>query len=445
MSAADPAPVIGIVRRRAPAVAAVIAVVAAVIGLAVADPFASGTSRASLDNAAPTATRLIRRGDLSSQTDVSGALGYADSSTISVPSGTTLALLQQAQQPADSAAAAVAQDERALVQARAARGAAALQSVTAATEKLHADERLLASASDALAQARSSASAFGDNAVYTMLPAAGHVVTRGRALYAVEDRPVLLLYGATPTWRAFVPSMTAGHDVAELNANLRALGYGDPSGDAFTSETEAAIARLQTAHGLPVTGRLLLGSVVFERGAVRITGVTPTVGANVQPGPVLMVTSLRRVVTIALDAAQQASVHVGDPVMITLPDNSATPGRVSYVGRVASAPSGDGSSGAGSPTIELQVTADRRGATGRLDQAPVDVSITTASVHHVLVVPVNALLALTGGGYAVEEVEPGGLHRLVAVSLGLFDDADGLVQVRGSGIAAGQRVVVPAS
>ena len=178
--------------------AAVIAVIAAAVVLTVADPFASGTSKASIDNAAPTATRLIRQRDLSSQTDVSGTLGYADSSTISVPSGTTLAILQQAQQAVDSALAAVAQDESALGQARAARGAPPLQSVTAAKEKLHADERLLASAGDALAQARSSASAFGDNAVYTMLPAAGHVVTRGQALYAVGDRPVILLYGATP-------------------------------------------------------------------------------------------------------------------------------------------------------------------------------------------------------------------------------------------------------
>jgi peptidoglycan hydrolase-like protein with peptidoglycan-binding domain len=434
------------VRRRAPVVAAVIVLIAVAVGLAIADPFASGTSRASLDNAAPTATRLIRRSDLSSQTDVSGTLGYADGLTISAPSGTTLEVLQQAQQAADSAALAVAQDERALEQARTARGATGRQSLTAAREKLHADERSLASAREALAQARSSASAFGDNAVYTMLPAAGHVVTRGHALYAIEDRPVLLLYGGAPAWRALVPGMTAGPDVAELNANLRALGYGDPNGDVFTSETEAAISRLQTAHGLPVTGRLLLGSVVFEPGAVRITHAMPAVGANVQPGPVLAATSLRRVITIALDAAQQASVHVGDPVTITLPDNSATPGRVSYVGTVASAPAGGGDGGgSGGPTIQVEVTPNRASATGRLDQAPVDVSITTASVRHVLVVPVNALLALTGGGYAVEEVEPGGLHRLVAVSLGLFDDAEGLVQVSGSGIAAGQRIVVPAS
>jgi hypothetical protein len=37
----------------------------------------------------------------------------------------------------------------------------------------------------------------------------------------------------------------------------------------------------------------------------------------------------------------------------------------------------------------------------------------------------------------------GGQHRLVTVALGLFDNADGLVQVAGSGLAAGQRVVVP--
>ena len=78
------------------------------------------------------------------------------------------------------------------------------------------------------------------------------------------------------------------------------------------------------------------------------------------------------------------------------------------------------------------------------------VSITTASVSDTLVVPVDALLALAGGnaagsaGYAIEVVE-GRVHRLQAVSLGLFDDAEGLVQVSGRGLSAGQRVVVPAT
>jgi hypothetical protein len=84
-------------------------------------------------------------------------------------------------------------------------------------------------------------------------------------------------------------------------------------------------------------------------------------------------------------------------------------------------------------------------ATGTWDQAPVNVTITTGSVSNALVVPVNALVALSGGGYAVEVVGANGVHHLVAVSLGLFDDAEGMVQVSGTEVVSGQRVVVPAS
>jgi hypothetical protein len=187
-----------------------------------------------------------------------------------------------------------------------------------------------------------------------------------------------------------------------------------------------------------------------------VTGVTPTIGAAVQPGPVLTTTSTAREVTIALDAGQQSDVAVGDPVAITLPDQSTTPGRITYVGTVATTPSsssdqggggggggGGGNGGSSSPTIEVDVTPTHPAATGRLDQAPVSVSITTGRVHDALVVPVNALLALASGGYAVEVVGADGTHHLVGVTAGLFDDANGLVQVTSAGLAAGQRVVVP--
>ena len=73
-----------------------------------------------------------------------------------------------------------------------------------------------------------------------------------------------------------------------------------------------------------------------------------------------------------------------------------------------------------------------------------EVSVTTGAVRGALVVPVDALLALSGGGYGVEVVGTHGVHQLDPVSLGLFDDADGLVQVTGKGITIGQKVVVPA-
>jgi hypothetical protein len=62
----------------------------------------------------------------------------------------------------------------------------------------------------------------------------------------------------------------------------------------------------------------------------------------------------------------------------------------------------------------------------------------------VLIVPVGALVSLAGGGYAVEVVKPGGTHELIPVTLGLFDDAAGTVEVGGTGLQAGQHVVVPA-
>jgi len=93
----------------------------------------------------------------------------------------------------------------------------------------------------------------------------------------------------------------------------------------------------------------------------------------------------------------------------------------------------------------VQITPTRPADAGSLDQAPVQVAITTATVHHALVVPVNALLALAGGGYAVDVAAADGTHRLVSVSVGLLDNAAGLVQVTGSGLAAGQHVVVPTS
>jgi hypothetical protein len=468
-------------RRRFLAGGAVLLVVVAATVLAATDPFADSSPAASgvADNAAATSLTTVKRLDLSQQTQVSATLGYAGASTVSVPSGTAPASLEQSRQSVVSAQQTLAADQRALAQAQSSLdadlrkvavdcsgGSAAenggsqqsggsagpcataaqavttdRQGVTTATEKVQGDQRALSAAAATLAQGESSAATYGQNAVYTLLPKVGQIVRRGEPLYAIDGEPAILFYGGVPASRAFMPGMSAGTDVAELNRNLR--GYGAPNGDAFTAATTLAIERLQSAHHLPATGQLPLGSVVFEPGAVRVTSVTPAEGSPVQAGAVLGLSSTRRVVTIALDASQQTSVKVGDPVLITLPDNSTTAGHVSFVGTVATTPSGDQSGS--TPTIEVDVTPDNPASTGRLDQAPVDVSITTATVRNVLAVPVNALLALAGGGYAVERAEPTGVHQLVAVSVGLFDDATGMVEVSGSGLAAGQRVVVPAS
>jgi len=281
----------------------------------------------------------------------------------------------------------------------------------------------------------------GHGGTITWLPAAGQVIRQGQVLYRVGNgTPVFLLYGRVPAWRALSAGMH-GADVQQLNRALVALGCAtraqlDPASKYFTAATGYALEKLQARLGLPQTGTLPLGQAVFLPSAIRVTTIPASLGAPAA-GPVLAATSARRVVTIALDAAQQSQVKAGDKVTITLPTGRVTPGVVSSVGKVATT--------GNNPTITVTVTLNHPKAAGALDQAPVTVSITTATAPNALVVPVGALLARAASGYAVEEVSPGGRHHLVPVTLGLFDDAAGLVQVSGPGLAAGQRIVVPAS
>jgi HlyD family secretion protein len=280
----------------------------------------------------------------------------------------------------------------------------------------------------------------------TSLPAVGQVVSQGQVLYAVSGTPVVLLYGSTPAYRALSEDVT-GADVEELNADLVALGYVtstelSPTSDEFTYWTEVGVEKLQKALGVTQNGTLSLGQAVFEPSALRVTSLSSTLGAPAQPGQSLLsATSTTRQVSIALDASEQSEVAVGDKVTITLPNNQTTPGVISSVGTVATTPA-SGSSDT-TPTITVLVNPSDPAATGSWDQAPVDVTITSDSATNALVVPVDALLAQASGGYAVEVVGPDGIHHLVAVTLGLFDDADGLVQVTGTGLTAKQQVVVP--
>jgi multidrug efflux pump subunit AcrA (membrane-fusion protein) len=148
--------------------------------------------------------------------------------------------------------------------------------------------------------------------------------------------------------------------------------------------------------------------------------------------------SLRRVVTVQLDVSQQSLAAVGDAVQVELPDGRTVTGRVAEVGRVAQAiETQEGQEG--EPYVELTVSLPP--TAGSLDQAPVDVAIAKETKRDVLTVPVSALLAVAGGGYAVDVVANDGSRTLVPVDTGLF--ADGYVEVRGGGLRAGMKVVAP--
>ncbi len=303
----------------------------------------------------------------------------------------------------------------------------------------------------------------GGGATYTWLPRVGSVITENQRLYSLDNEPVPLLYGAIPAYRAFSAGMSDGADVRELTHDLIALAYGGGLSESshYSSATAAAVERWQRAHGVQASGTIALGQVVFEPGPIRVTSVAPSVGAAADGGTVLTATSTTPVVAVDLDVGDEYLVKPGDAVTVVLPNGISTVGgRVQTVGSVATCPGGGGvglggggsagqspcqSGGSGNvsaPTVPVTIALDHTPPGARLDQAPVNVNITTQRANDVLAVPVNALLALAGGGFGVEVVG-GKTTRLVGVTTGLYSNT--LVQVSGSGVRAGMRVEVPAS
>jgi multidrug efflux system membrane fusion protein len=221
--------------------------------------------------------------------------------------------------------------------------------------------------------------------------------------------------------------------------------------DDFSGLTEAAVRRWQTAMGLPVTGQIELGTIVFLPGPIRVEAQQVSPGQSAAPGDQpYVVSTTTRVVTVPLNA-NLPTVTPGQAVSIVLPDGSTTSGKAGSIvavpsqagqsGQSGGSGGGGSSSSSGSSTpTELIVTPDTPATTGTSAGVPVQVSLTVQSVRNVLAVPVPALLALAGGGYGLEVVTHSGAHELVGVRTGVF--AGGRVQITGAAIQPGVRVMV---
>jgi hypothetical protein len=293
----------------------------------------------------------------------------------------------------------------------------------------------------------------------TAVPQVGDTIDRGGRLYALDNRPVVLLTGDTPVVRQLAVGVPDGPDVAVLATNLAALGFSPGHVDQhFDAATAAAVRAWQGSLGEPRDGVVHLGDVFVEPTALRVTAVNVNPGGAANPGAtVLTGTSTTPVVTIPLQPAKEYLVHAGDPVQVDLPDGkTTTAGHIRDISRVATNtpnPSATSSPSvqsqqqgqqnlAASAAVTVTVTLDNPGAAPLLDQAPVQVDVTDQTAKGVLAVPVDALLALAGGGYGLELVTSGG-HHVVSVQVGLF--GNGMVQVSGSGVTEGATVEVPAS
>jgi peptidoglycan hydrolase-like protein with peptidoglycan-binding domain len=277
----------------------------------------------------------------------------------------------------------------------------------------------------------------GLHGTITSLPHGGQVVEPGHALFTVDGDPVVLMAGVLPAYRP-LRSGLVGRDVKQLEGGLAAAGYDPGTVDGtYDAATSAAVRDWQRDRGMRATGAVDLGRVVFLPGARRITTIAAELGAPAT-GPVLTTTSTRRIVTVRADAADQQLARRGGRVRVELPDGRFVSARIASVGRVASAGGGgDAGGGDGGANVTVTIALRARGTAARIDQAPVSVELARSTRRRVPAVPVQALLARPGGGYAVQDAA----GRLVPVGLGLF--AGGYVELTDGAVGAGDRVRVP--
>lgn len=243
-----------------------------------------------------------------------------------------------------------------------------------------------------------------------------------------------------------------GMDVKQFEANLSALGYtGFTVDESYSELTAQAVKKWQKDLGVPQTGRVGTGDVVYGPGPIRIAATNARIGASSAGDPVSY-TSTSRMVTVSALASETAWARRGTEVSVELPDGRSVKGKVSSVGKDASAPaagagSGQGSDGGtggseGRATVSVVITFTDQNSLGRLESGPVTVRYLVKERKGVLTVPVAALVALAEGGHGLELASDGSTaDRFIPVTTGLF--AGGKVEVTSPDLTEGAKVRIP--
>ncbi|HEY9330940.1 MAG TPA: peptidoglycan-binding domain-containing protein [Streptomyces sp.] len=273
----------------------------------------------------------------------------------------------------------------------------------------------------------------------TWLPAEGDVIKRGETVYSVDEDKVPLLYGSIPLYRTLAVD-AEGKDVQLLETNLAALGYtGFTVDQEYTSGTADAVKAWQEDLDREETGKVGPGDAVVVAGAKRIAEIKAARGAAASGG-VLTWTGTERLVTVDLDTQYEDLVKEGSRATVKLPNGTRTDATVTSVGNAATARPAESGGSSDTTTLPVRLSVKDQKKLGRYQAAPVDVTLAAETRRNVLAVPVNALVARQGGGYAVQAVTAGGVENR-PVKPGLF--ANGMVEISGDGITEGLKVGIP--
>jgi len=125
----------------------------------------------------------------------------------------------------------------------------------------------------------------------TWIAPVGSMVEQGEPLFKVNEQPVVTVYGSVPLYRTLRDG-SEGVDVQQLEKNLAELGYtGFTVDDTYDSATAKAVSTWQADLGLPETGAVELGQLVFTPGPIRIAEQMARVGDVVSGGGVSVLNS----------------------------------------------------------------------------------------------------------------------------------------------------------
>jgi hypothetical protein len=269
----------------------------------------------------------------------------------------------------------------------------------------------------------------------TSLPAEGTTISRGEAIYRVNNEPITLLYGSLPAYRT-LESGVKGADVEQFEQNLWALGYrGFTVDSTYSSATADTVKDWQHDLGLPETGQVEASQIVYAPDEMRVNSLTVQNGTLVNVGTeVLKATGTAALATVSLGDSTARLAENGASVLVTLPGGKVTTGKIIKIKTVVTA----GQNGA-ADTTTYTVTIQFTSKVTSQGTSTVSVAFTVGERTDVLMVPVTALVALAEGGFGLQVYE-NGTTRFVAVETGLF--ADGKVEIKGTGVQAGMKVVV---
>ena len=265
----------------------------------------------------------------------------------------------------------------------------------------------------------------------------GTVIEPGDALIWIGGRPVTLARGDTPMYREL--SLTRdrdnkrlqGDDVAQLQQFLIDAGFDDKgrleADGEFGVSTRRAVLDWQKATGLERTGSVDRTQLVFGPTALRLAD-EPRIGA---PFSELTVGQPERTVTAALEPEQRNFVEVDDTVDLDPGAGTTITGRVTEIETVV----GD----SGNRVVRVRIAPDTPLDPG-IERVTVTVTRTVAT--DATIIPVLAVLALSGGGYGVEVVTDGTAGTTELRSIEIVDVVDDLAAVTGD-VDPGDELVVP--